>query len=223
MKKVYLIALICALAAGIATFMFAREVSNRAIGKSDKLQEVVVAIKDVPAGTKIEEDNVSKYFITKQVAVDDATLNSASNFKSITGKTVTENIYAGEQLNTSRFMKSDGSNGGVSYTLEEGMVAYSIEAKESTGVDGYIKPGDLVDIISIEQKTGKSVIALEGIKVMAVSISTAEEEGISGYESVTLEVSKGQAEELYEVEALAEGNKYKFGYKILLSPKIAEN
>ena len=50
MKRIYLIALISALVAGIATYMFAQSVISNNDPNKDKT-EIVYAISDVPAGT----------------------------------------------------------------------------------------------------------------------------------------------------------------------------
>ena len=52
MKRIYLIALISALVAGIATYMFAQSVISNNDPNKDKT-EIVYAISDVPAGTQV--------------------------------------------------------------------------------------------------------------------------------------------------------------------------
>ena len=58
MKRIYLIALISALVAGIATYMFAQSVISNNDPNKDKT-EIVYAIADVPAGTQVTANNVN--------------------------------------------------------------------------------------------------------------------------------------------------------------------
>ena len=66
MKRIYLIALISALVAGIATYMFAQSVISNNDPNKDKT-EIVYAIADVPAGTQVTANNVNNFFSTRMI------------------------------------------------------------------------------------------------------------------------------------------------------------
>lgn len=114
MKRIYLIALISALVAGIATYMFAQSVISNNDPNKDK-SEVVYAITDVPAGTQVTAGNVNTYFSTRMIdnaAIVDGAVRSLDE---VVGNTSSGYIYAGEQVSIKRFGTEQEANAGLSY------------------------------------------------------------------------------------------------------------
>ena len=175
MKRIYLIALISALVAGIATYMFAQSVISNNDPNKDKT-EIVYAISDVPAGTQVTANNVNNFFSTRMIdngAIVDGAVRSLDE---VIGNTSSGYIYAGEQVSIKRFGTEQESNVGLSYNLADGMVAYSMAADGVTGVDGYILPGDTVNVLAMKTGDGKATITvlffLLSLPVLFVSLSS---------------------------------------------------
>ena len=221
MKKIYLIALLCAIVAGGATFLTARGIANSSKAENQNQTQVVVAVTDVTAGTAITADNVDTLFQLKTVNANDIFGNTATDIQSIVGKTVTSTIYAGEQVNFSRFDgKGDAANG-LSVELTNGNVAYSMSAESVKGVDGYILPGDTVDIIGVT-KEGKSELIMSDLYVIRTSTNEANAAAagaaVTTYGTLTFDVPESDAETLLEIENSSKYTTFKF----VLNKKIVE-
>lgn len=224
MKKVYLIAVVFALIAGFATYMFASEINKKTTIKDADTVTVYVPVEDVEANTAITEEMFAEdanYFTTKTVLAADQTPNAVTSTEQLVGMVTVDKLYAGEQINAGRLESADGEDVALSIKLPKGKVAYSISAASVTSVDGYICEGDTVDVIVYrddEKGNEKSEIAYKGLKVIKVSTNTdnakATKNGsaVTEYSSLTVEVTKEQALELYDIE-----NTY--SYKLILNPR----
>lgn len=224
MKKVYLIAVVFALIAGFATYMFASEINKKTTIKDADTVTVYVPVEDVEANTAITEEMFAEdanYFTTKTVLVADQTPNAVTSTEQLIGMVTVDKLYAGEQINAGRLESADGEDVALSIKLPKGKVAYSISAASVTSVDGYICEGDTVDVIVYrddEKGNEKSEIAYKGLKILKVSTNTdntkATKSGsaVTEYSSLTVEVTKEQALELYDIE-----NTY--SYKLILNPR----
>ncbi len=212
MKKVYLIAVVFALIAGLATYMFANNISKKTTIKDRETVSVVVSLKDIPKNTMISEEMLAEdagFFQVRSIIKEDATPEYVKSFDEIKEQVTAVDIYAGEQLSTYRFVGSDDENVGLSYRLSKGKKAYSFSASSTNGVDGYISVGDTVDIITYETDANRNVVtnvAYKGLKVIKVSnhsddqAAQAKDSKITSYSAITVEVTEKQALKLYEIE-----------------------
>lgn len=219
MKKVYLIAVVFALIAGFATFLFASELSERISYQDAEKKTVAVAIVDIPANTTINSENFATYFEMKDVistyALDGAVENSSKAIDTITR----QQIFKGEQLTENKLITADSDDATLSLTLPSGYVAYPIKASGTNGGDGFFAVGDKVDIYLYNGAT--TDVPLSNLEVLVVSTKadndTAETDGtsINSYSTITLLVTEEQARILSEIEY--SGAKY----KLVLKPRVA--
>lgn len=229
MKKVYLVAVVFALIAGFATYMFADAIDKKTTIKDRESVNVYFATQDIPENTEIteemfvaENESVEPYFVQKEVVVDFATPNYITDKENLLGYVTLDPIYAGEQLSSSRVVSKDDNNVSLSFKLAEGMKAYSFTAGTVNGVDGYISAGDTVDVIVYSNgKDGEessSKVAYKDLKILRISSNqdnqNADSTGstITSYSTLTVEVTEKQALQLYEIE-----NDYNF--KLVLNPR----
>lgn len=227
MKKVYLIAVIFALIAGFATYLFANQIESKSTIRDAKTVTVVVALRDIPENTKVNEamfDEEAPWFGTKEVVADYAVPNFVTNKNDLLEKVFVDPIYAGEQISSARFVEADSDLVGLSFKLADGMKAFSFNAGAANGVDGYISVGDTVDVIVYEKnQQGKATakVAYKDLKVIRVSNATdynsASQSGstITKYSTLTVEVTEKQALELYEIEK-------NYDFKLVLNPRENE-
>ena len=226
MKRVYLIAVVFALIAGFATYLFANQINEKTTLKDeDMVDGVVYALQDIPENTVITEEMFAEdatYFSRKSVLEADAGPDSITNPEDIIGLIVSENIYAGEQVSTKRFVSAGDDDVSLSFKLADGMVAYSFNAGSVTGVDGYIGVGDTVDVIINEKNEDGSTtptVAYTGLKILRVSNNTndtASREAntkITEYSTLTVEVTEEQALQLYNIET-------NYSFKLVLNPRV---
>ena len=211
MKKVYLIAVVFALLAGLATYMFATQIDKKTTYKDAETVKVVVALQDIPKNTMITEDMFAEdagYFATKNFVVDAATPEYIDSFDKIKDKVSIVDIYANEQLSAHKFVGTEDESVGLSYKLTPGKVAYSFSASTTNGVDGYICAGDVVDIITYENVDDKPTtkVAYKGLNVIRISSASANagaetsDAKITEYSTITVEVTEAQALQLYNIE-----------------------
>lgn len=224
MKKVYLIAVIFALLAGFATYMFAKQIDEKSTIKDADTVNVVVAVQEIPKNTIITQEMLDEesnpYFAVKSVLADNAGPNYITDKKDLLDYVTIDTIYANEQINQKRFQEKDGEDVALSFKLSKGKVAYTFNAKEAKGVDGYVSEGDTVDIVvyDADAYSKEARVAYKDLRVIRVSTNTvntsssASGSKITEYNTLTVEVSEKDALKLYEIE-----NEYE--YKLILNPR----
>ena len=97
MKKIYLIAAVIALAAGVATYFFASELKKDKVEETTatvEMQTVLIAKEDIPQNTML----TAEMFEEKQIPKDASVYGAVSSVNEVTGFMSTEKILAGEQL-----------------------------------------------------------------------------------------------------------------------------
>lgn len=230
MKKVYLIAVIVAIIAGVATYMFATEIDSKTKFKDAEMVTVLVPTADIDKNVEITADMFegdNPQIVTKEILAADSTdnyvkaqtdlIDDANNVHMVT----VDKLYANEPINKNRLEDKNGDDVALSLKLPKGMVAYSFDAASVKSVDGYISEGDTVDVLvnkTDDAGNVKTEIAYKDLKILRVSTnadnSTASQSGtkITTYSTLTVEVTKKQALKLYEIE-----NKY--DYKLVLNPR----
>ena len=229
MKKVYLIAVVVALVAGFATYMFATQIQEKTTIKDADTVQVIVPIEDIPANVKITEDMFledSAKFTVKTVIAADASENSVKSQDEMIDKVTIDTLYAGDQINNQRVVDLESQDVALSLKLPEGKVALSMTASSIQGVDGYISEGDTVNVIITKQneKTGEyeSEIGYENLEILRVTTNTANTSAtsqgniITEYSTVTVAVTEEQALELHNIEMNHSD------YKFLLNPRTPD-
>lgn len=230
MKKVYLIAVIVAIIAGVATYMFATEIDSKTKFKDAEMVTVLVPTADIDKNVEITADMFegdNPQIVTKEILAADATDNYVREQKQLVDDAdnvhmvTVDKLYANEPINKNRLEDKNGDDVALSLKLPKGMVAYSFDAASVKSVDGYISEGDTVDVLvnkTDDQGNVKTEIAYKDLKILRVSTNddnaTASQKGtkITKYNTLTVEVTKKQSLKLYEIE-----NKY--DYKLILNPR----
>jgi len=204
-----------ALAVSAATAMFARQwlVSERA-GMAAQVEaelpgtmgvdKILVATRDAPAGTFLKPEDmewlpwpedgvVAAYIQEGELSVDD--------FK---GAVVRTDMRAGQPFSES-YVVYPGDRGFLAAVLEPGARAVSIPVNATTGISGFVFPGDRVDVLltmkmqmeNNDQKQTRylSETILSAIRILAVDQASQNVEGTVGLaKTATLEVTSKQAE-----------------------------
>lgn len=230
MKKVYLIAVIVAIIAGVATYMFATEIDSKTKFKDAEMVTVLVPTADIEKNVEITADMFegdNPQIVTKEILAADATDNYVREQKQLVDDAndvhmiTVDKLYANEPINKNRLEDKNGDDVALSLKLPKGMVAYSFDAASVKSVDGYISEGDTVDVLvnkTDDQGNVTTEIAYKDLKILRVSTNddnaTASQKGtkITKYNTLTVEVTKKQSLKLYEIE-----NKY--DYKLILNPR----
>jgi pilus assembly protein CpaB len=107
---------------------------------------VLVAVRDIPAGTSADEiisaGAVETRAVTRSQMVEGAVTDAAD----ISGQRTTSPILNGEQISTSRFDGGTAQLGGGALGLSPGYQAVSLNLDSARAAGGAVQPGDHVTI-----------------------------------------------------------------------------
>lgn len=209
MKKIYLIAAVIALAAGVATYFFASELkkdNTQETTVAAEMQTVLVAKEDIPQNTML----TAEMFEEKQIPKDASVYGAVSNVDEVIGFMSTENILAGEQLMVRKIgmVGDEKAIGRLSYRLPDGKYAVTIRVDDRNGVAYALKEGDKVNIYDLLMPDAP---VLEKITVLVIGDYTAnvqQDDGIEimSFTTVTLELTKEQIPKVLKIENPPNGN-----------------
>ena len=206
MKKVRIIAITCALLAGIAAFMFMGGEEEPVVATKN----VVVVAMDVPQNTIITAAMLKVEAIPEAYVLPGA----YSSTEGIIGKVAKVDLKTGEQLHVSRLIDiGNRGTSSLSMLIEEGMRAVTISVNAVKGVSNMIRPGDKIDVlihygIETEEEVEEietteeeaepkqemvTEVLMENITVLAVDNVMSTSGKADGYSTITLMVTPEQA------------------------------
>lgn len=143
MKKIYIIAAIAALAAGVFLYLYLDGL-NEEVAVEIQYESVVIAAEDIPAYTVISAEMVT----VAPLPLGSAHALAARSVSEVVGLTTESAILSGEQLLTAKLRVPGESASGLAYVIPEGMRAMTIAVDEVTGVSSLIRQGDYVDVVA---------------------------------------------------------------------------
>ena len=147
MKRIRIIALVSALVTALLVYLYLA-----GIKKPETIQRspVVVAVTDIAQGREITGDMVTEKMIPNEAIVGYA----ASRMDVVVGRISSVDVKAGEQIIISQVFTAGETKGGMAYSLDKGMRAFTIPVDPVTGVAGFIQPKDRVDLLLIADLAG---------------------------------------------------------------------
>jgi len=169
--------------------------------------EVMVAARDLPAGELIADSDLAwRAWPDSPVQSDYIVRSSDGGYGDIPGLGVRSAIRAGEPITAARVFKRTDA-GFLAGVLGEGMCAIAIEVDETTTSNGFVLPGDCVNVLmtqkftafdpQTEQTSDRHVVqtVLEDVRVIAVDQTINDVEGAAvRAKTVTIEVTPAQGE-----------------------------
>jgi pilus assembly protein CpaB len=216
-----IILVIFALGAAASTALFARNwiaAQKTQPAAAEEIKQtpataVLVAATDLSAGAFLREkhfkwqpwpeDGVAKGYVVRSGSDDKA---DAAR-KALIGAVVRASINAGEPLTPKRVVQP-GDRGFLAAVLSPGARAVSVPVNATTGISGFVFPGDKVDLIltvkfNSDDASGKtrtryvSKTLLAAIRVIAIDQKTEQTDGkVKPVKNVTLEVDPKEAEKI---------------------------
>ena len=214
MDRKKLLLLVGALVIAVTTALFARSMFAGAAAPTATAQaaepagpKVLVAQRALPAGTIITADSMGFQSWPKEMVADAYFLEGESDVSKLLGTVVRHPITAGQPV-TQGALVAPGDRGFLAAALQPGMRAITVPVSATSGVAGFIFPGDRVDMVltqEVEGEEGRSLKAsetiLRNLRVLATDQLTEQQkvEGrtvvqVSG--TVTLEVTPRIAEKI---------------------------
>ena len=169
------ILLLCTLLAVIVFIVIYSVLSSLLGGKEEKKEEtavndlvpVIEASVDIQPRTIITDDMIKASAVPQNLVPQGALTDKSA----VVGKPASVAIFAGDMITTRKVNPSSvtGFNG----LIPKGMRAISFAVNDVTGVAGFAKPGDKVDILLISDKDGENRIAsrtiLKDVLILAVN------------------------------------------------------
>lgn len=168
--------------------------------------EILVAARDLPVGSFIRPQDLTWQAWPDPIVADDHMTRSEAGEATFDGAVARRGLLAGEPL-TDRHVVHAGERGFLAAVLEPGSRAVSVPVDATTGIAGFIFPGDRVDILLTfrtavkdeeSQRTDTrqySETLLRDIRVLAMDQAVENENGTAQLaKTATLEVTPKQAE-----------------------------
>ncbi|EAX48030.1 SAF domain [Thermosinus carboxydivorans Nor1] len=164
-KGVLAIALVLSLATTGLIYKYLQEATQKTPQEG---VVVVVAKVDIPPKTKITAEMVA----TAKVPAEYVQPGAVRELKTAVGAIAREHIVAGEQI-AERRLVIQGKSAGFTGIIPPDKRAVTIAVTEVTGVAGFVKPGDYVDVVAtFDQNTvgdNVSQIILQNVLVLAAN------------------------------------------------------
>ncbi|MGE4351683.1 MAG: Flp pilus assembly protein CpaB [Bdellovibrionales bacterium] len=173
--------------------------------KAPPTQEILVAARDLPAGTLIKDGDLKWQIWPKEETEDSGfAIKGQKTIKDYAGTVVRTGMRTGEPVMPGRIVKA-GEQGFMAAALAPGMRAISISITAVSGVAGFIFPGDHVDVIVTHQISQRgemeganrrvSETMLKNVRVLALDQKMNDQISEPKVAQLaTLEVSPKQAE-----------------------------
>ena len=211
MKKIYIIAVFIALLTGVAVYLYAAHLEEKATVVVNTGTVVVSAV-PIEQNIRITSDMVT----LRTTAVEWIGPGAATRIEDVVGKMSLFRIPAGQQIEFGSIAENDtaADGGKLSYVVKEGMRAITFASDEISGVGFFINKNDYVDIIATtvavkeDEETGEITeipaveMLLENVLVLEVASRPQNEAQTKEnynytYASITVELTPKDAMKLY--------------------------
>lgn len=165
---------------------------------------VLVAKRGTPTGTFLTPDDLEWVAWPEDGMVDAFIQEGELTIEDLTGAVVRMEVHEGQPF-TDSFVVYPGDRGFLAAVLEPGARAVSVPVNATTGISGFVFPGDKVDVLLTvalqsevngqKQTRYLSETVLRKIRVLAIDQAAQNEEGKAEVaKTATLEVTPKQAE-----------------------------
>ncbi|MGE5504505.1 MAG: Flp pilus assembly protein CpaB [Actinomycetota bacterium] len=245
MRPVAIVLVVVAvLAAGLTAFLAKRWLDTQAMRRAQMeqaaLTEVLVAARDLPAGTTLQADDL-RWERWPEAAINPRLVTRSTGDDArgqYTGMVTRRVLAEGEPFTPAATFRAD-SAGVLAGLLAPGMRAVSIGVTSASAVSGFITPGDRVDVVLAadvrktegdSQDKGGPIVrfaaetVLEDVKVLAVDqqIARGRDGGAIQGKTATIEVTPKQAELLTAASMLGQLSLVLRGYQAAGEAKPAQ-
>jgi pilus assembly protein CpaB len=161
-----LVALLISGGAGFFVLSALNSANNR---PEEETVSIVVAAKDILLGTTLKEEHLGLIQWPKASAPKDYEKKFFSQKERLIGRVAKVDLFEGESILDSRLAPVEAGQG-LNALIPSGKRAVAIKVSQESGVAGFIKPGDFVDVLVLFQSFDglSSQTLLQNIKVLAI-------------------------------------------------------
>jgi pilus assembly protein CpaB len=197
--KGYLFFLFALIFAGTAGYLVFQTLQSASEGQKPlPTVAVVIAAQDIPLGTTLTPEHIK----VTQWPLESAPPARFERVEDVLGRVAKVDLFQNEMIHETRLAPIEAGSGLIAL-IPRGMRAISIRVTEESGVSGFIKPGDFIDVVTILRLQGGEMEArttLQNIKVLAVGENYQNSEESRGkpirVPMVTVVVTPSQGEQL---------------------------
>jgi pilus assembly protein CpaB len=176
--------------------------------KPRETPKVLVAKADLPTGTFVKAEHLRWQSWPDDALADNYLVKGKRGLKSMVGAVARHRIAAGQPV-TDTLLVKPGDRGFLAAVLTPGTRAISVAVNATTGIAGFVFPGDRVDMLltqnfkSGDTKRRTSETVIRDLRVLAVDQRTDDQNGkVTVAKTTTLEVTEKQAEMIAVAAAL---------------------
>lgn len=194
-RRLLILAIVLGIVSVLVLNKYIKDLDDTEETVSIPYSQVVVATRTIPNHVEIREDMVE----LKSIPDEGIHPNAVTSIESILGGVTRSEIIAGEQVLAGRIVTED-IKPTLAYKIPQDMRAITLPVGEVSGVGGYIREGDRVDILVFYDDENINEVMtqytqFQNIEVVEVGPSGSVEEGEVGVtSSLTILVSPEQAE-----------------------------
>jgi len=172
--------------------------------------EILVAKENLPTGSFVNADDLTWQTWPKEGIKEEYVVKGIGSEQDLVGAVVRTHLLAGEPITAARVIHP-GDRGFLAAVLEEGKRAVSVPVDATTGISGFVFPGDWVDVLLTFRTSVKSEgeeeastetrffseTLLTEVRILAIDQSVESVDGTAQVaKTATLEVSAKQAEKI---------------------------
>ncbi len=154
------IAVVMAIAAAAVVLIYTTSY-RQSVTKGQKRVDVMVASRDIVAGTPAEE--AAGAMVLTSVLSDDKAPGALSTTAGLDGKVAAQTVYAGQQVVAAAFGTSTTQAASLQITKDERAV--NVTVQRASGMIGDVKAGDFIDIFATifaaEEQAGSAAAATD--------------------------------------------------------------
>lgn len=185
------------LVAAAATFGAWRLLAANSRAGTVKVQQVVIAARDIPEGSLIDRVAVA----AAQWPIQTVPVGAYSSIDSVVGRVARVAVYNGEPIVPGRLAPA-GSGPGLELKIPPGQRAMAVRINDVAGISGLLQPNSRVDVLVTIKEEGseKQVAKLFMSNMLVLSVGTAVDRDAGGKPitatTVTLAVTPDESERL---------------------------
>ncbi|MBE0466412.1 MAG: Flp pilus assembly protein CpaB [Candidatus Desulforudis sp.] len=175
-RRVLIIALLLSIAAAAAAYYYlSTSFEQKPVNvRTGETMEIVVAVQEIPAQTRITREMVN----IRKVPVQYAQPGAAISVDQVAGRIAIVSILGDEQVTTSKLAGEGMPKKRLSYNIPEGYRAITIPVNEIKGVAGFPTVGDRVDVLISRGTPVATQTLLQNVDILATgSVTIPQDDG----------------------------------------------
>ncbi len=170
-KQLILLAFAASFLVALLLYLYLSGLEDHQQKKAQVFTDVVIAVRDIPERSVLQGDMLKTVQMPTELIQSDAIMA----LKSAVGKTTKIKILQGDSVTEKKLFADAGMEGFIG-SIPYDKRAISISITDTTGISGFAKPGDYVDVMLITDKTHKNTISgemiLQSILLLAINKSS---------------------------------------------------